>query len=74
MYLSNQDLKFEKTFCSTIGKKVLNNLIQLNYYRFPSYLICSNNKFDKFLLMALENEIFNIFLSLLLVSLSKILE
>ena len=45
---SNQDLNFEKHFCSIIGQ-VLNHEIQLKYYRLPCYSICSDNKSDRFL-------------------------
>ena len=58
----NQDLNFEKHLCSAIEKKVFNHQIQIKYYRFLCYLICSDIRFDDFLfqVMALENQIFDI--------------
>ena len=49
-YFSNRDLDFEKYFRSKIEKKVLHHQIQLEYYRCLCYSICSDNKFDDFLL------------------------
>ena len=66
IYFSNQDLNFEKYFCSTFKKKVLNQLIQLEYYKFLCYPICSDNKFDDFLLSdGLQKPDFRYYLSLL---------
>ena len=36
--------------CSTIGRKILNHLVQLKYFKFPCYFIYSGNKFGDFLL------------------------